>query len=64
MWWDSRLLLREMDQKTEFGRTNGSWDAYLDFLFRHLEIYRLDANLNDAAGALQAQSGKGPANVT
>ena len=33
--WDSRLFLREMDQKFKFGGTIGYGDSYLEFLFRH-----------------------------
>ena len=32
--WDSRLFLREMDQKFKFGGTNGYGDSYLDSVFR------------------------------
>ena len=58
--WDSRLSLREMDHKFKFGATIGYGDSYLEFLFRHFKVFRLHAILRDAAGAVQAQSGKGP----
>ena len=56
--WDSRLSLREMDQKFKFGGTIGYGDSYLEFLFRHFKVYRLHAKLHDGAGAVWAQSGK------
>ena len=58
--WDSRLFLREMDQKSKFGGTIGYGDSSLVFLFRHFKFFRLPAILNDAAGAVRAHSGKGP----
>ena len=58
--WDSRLSLREMDQKFIIGGTNGYGDSYLEFLFRHFNVFRLHAILHDAAGAVRAHSGKGP----
>ena len=59
--WDSRLSLREMDQKFIFGgRTIGYGDSYLEFLFRHFKVFRLHIILHDAAGTVRAQSGKGP----
>ena len=58
--WDSRLFLREMDQIFKFGGTIGYGDSYLEFLFRHFRVFRLHAILQDAAGAVQTHSGKGP----
>ena len=58
--WDSRLSLREMDQKLIFGGTIGFGDSYLEFLFRHFKVFRLHLLLHDAAGALWAHSGKRP----
>ena len=58
--WDSGLSLREMDQKFKFGKTIGYGDLYLEFLFRHLKVFRLHAILHDAAGAVRAHSGKEP----
>ena len=55
---DSRLSLREMDQKF-FGGTIGYGDSYLEFLFRHFKVFKLHAILRDAAGAVRAHSGKG-----
>ena len=57
--WISRLLLREMDRKFKIGGTIGFGDSYLWFLFRHFNVFRLHAILNDAAGAVWAHSGKG-----
>ena len=58
--WDSRLSLREIDQKFNFGGTNGYGDSYLEFLFRHFKVFRLHTILHDAAGTVRAQSGKRP----
>ena len=58
--WDSRLSLRGMDQKFEFGRTICYGASHLEFLFRHFKVFRLLAILHDAAGAVRAHSGKGP----
>ena len=33
--WDSRLSLRQMDQKFKIGGTIGYSDSFLEFLFRH-----------------------------
>ena len=57
--WDSRLSLREMDQKFKFGGTIGYGDSYLEFLFRHFKVFRLHTILHDAAGAVRTHSGKG-----
>ena len=58
--WDSRISLREMDQKFKFGGTIGYGDSYLEFLFRHFKVFRLHAILHNAAGAVRAHSGKEP----
>ena len=58
--WDSRLSLREMDQKVKFGGTIDHGNSYFEFLFRHFKVFRLHAILHDAAGAVKAHSGKGP----
>ena len=58
--WDSRLSLREMDQKIKFGGTIGYGDWYLEFLFHHFKVFRLHAILHDAAGAVRAYSDKRP----
>ena len=57
--WDSRLSLRDLDQKFIFGGTIGYGVSYLEFLFRHFKVFRLYAKLHDAAGAVQAHSCKG-----
>ena len=57
--WDSRLFLRDRDQKFEFGGTIGYGDSYLEFLFLHFKVFRLHSK-HDAAGAVRAHSGKGP----
>ena len=58
--WDSRLSLREMDQKVKFGGTIGYGDSYLDSVFRYSKVFGLHAKLHDAAGAVRTHSGKGP----
>ena len=57
--WDSRLSLREMDQKFNFCGTIGYGDSFLEFSFRHFKIFRLHAILDDAAGSVRAHSVKG-----
>ena len=57
---DSRLSLREMDQKHKFGETIGYGNSYLELLFRQFKVFRLHATLHDAGGAVRAYSGKGP----
>ena len=57
---DSRLSLCEMDQNFIFGGTIGCGDSYLEFLFNHFKVFRPHAILHDAAGAVQAYSGKCP----
>ena len=49
-----------MDQKIKFGGTIGYEDSYLEFLFRHFQVFRLHAILHDTAGAVRAHTGKGP----
>ena len=58
--WNSRLSLREMDQKFNFGGINVYGNSYLDSVFRYSEVFRLHALLHDAAGAVRAHSVKGP----
>ena len=58
--WDSRLSLREMDQKFKYGGTIGYGNSYLESLFRHIKKFRVHAILHDATGAVRAHSGKGP----
>ena len=58
--WDSKLSLREKDQKIKFGGTIGCGESYLEFLFRHFKVFRLHAILHDAAGTVRAHSVKGP----
>ena len=57
---DSRLSLREMDQKFKSGKTIGYGDSYLDSVFRYSKVFRLHAVLHNAAGAVRLQTGKGP----
>ena len=58
--WDSRLSIREMDQKCKFGGLIGYGNSYLDSVFRYSKVFRLLAKLHDAAAAVRAHSGKGP----
>ena len=60
LFWDSRLFLREMDQKFKFGGLIGYGNSYLDSVFRYSKVFRLHAILHDAAGAVRAHTGKGP----
>ena len=57
--WDSRLSLRELDQKYQSGGTIGYGDSYVDSVFRYSEVFRLYAILHDAAGAVRLQTGEG-----
>ena len=57
---DSGFSLGEMDQKFEFGGTVVYGDSYLQFLFSRFKKLRLQAELQDAAVARRAHSGKGP----
>ena len=58
--WDSRLSLREMDQKIKFGGTIGYGESYLDSVFRYTRVFGLHAILHDAAGAVRLQTAEGP----
>ena len=58
--WDSALSLREMDQNFKTGGLIGSGNSCLDSLLRYSKVIRLHAILHDVAGAVRAQSGKGP----
>ena len=58
--WDSRLSLREMDQKFEFGGLICYGNSCLDSVFRYSKFFRLLAILLDADGAVRSHSGKGP----
>ena len=44
-------FLLEMDQNIKFGGTIVYGDSSLEYLFNHLEVYKLHAKLNDALGA-------------
>ena len=57
---DSRVSSREMDQKFKFGGLIGYGNPSLDSIIRYSKVFRLHAILHDAAGAVRAQSGKGP----
>ena len=60
--WDSRLSLREMDQKFKFDGLIGYGNSYLDSVFRYWTVFRLHAILHDAAGAVRSQTEKSPGN--
>ena len=57
--WESRLSLREMEQKFKFGGTIGYGDKYLVSVFRYSTVFRLHAILHDAAGAVRLQTSQG-----
>ena len=57
---DSGLSLREMDHKYKFGGLIGYGKSCLDSVFRYPKVFRLNAILHDAAGAVRTHSGKGP----
>ena len=58
--WDSGLCLRETNQKFTFVGLIGYGNSYLDSVFRYSKVFRLQAILHDAAGAVRSDSGKGP----
>ena len=58
--WDSRLSLCEMDQKFPFGGLIGYGNFCLDSFFCYSKVFKLHAILDDAAGAVQSHTGKGP----
>ena len=58
--WDSRISLREMDQKFNFGGLIGQRNSCLDSVFRYSKVFRQHAILHDAARAVRAHTGKGP----
>ena len=47
--WNSRLSLREKDQKFPFVGFIGYGNSYLDSVFRYSKVFRLHAILHDAA---------------
>ena len=47
-----------MDRNFKTGETIGYGDSYVEFQFRHFNVFRLNAILHDAAGAVRAHSGK------
>ena len=58
--WDSRLCLREMDQKIEFGRNIGYEDSYLDSVVGYFNLFRLHAILHDEGPGYCHMIGRGP----
>ena len=58
--WDSRLSLREMDQKFKFGGLIGYGNSCLDSIIHYSKVFRLHAILHDAAVAVRSHTGKGP----
>ena len=59
-YWNSRLYVRELDQKCKFGGPIGYGDSYLELLFRSFKVFTLLPILHGAAGVVWAHSGKGP----
>ena len=58
--WYSRLSLREMDHKFKFDGLIGYGNSCLDSVFRYSKVFRLQAILHDAAGAVRSHSRNGP----
>ena len=58
--WDSELSLRQMNKKFKFGGLIGYGSSYLDSVFCYSKVFRLNAILHDAAGAVRSHTGKGP----
>ena len=57
---DENISLHEMDQEFPFGGLIGYGDSHLDNIFRFSKVFRLNAILHDAAGAVYLHNGKGP----
>ena len=57
--WNSRLSLREVDQKIPFGGLIGYGNSCLD-PFCYSKVFKLHAILHDAVGAVRTHSGRGP----
>ena len=57
--WDARVFSRETDQKLISRGNNGFGDSYLDYTFCHSIVFKLQAILHNAAGAVQSHSSKG-----
>ena len=58
--YDSRICLREMDQKFPSGELIDCRNSYLDPILCYSKVLILHAILHDAAGAVRTHSGKGP----
>ena len=54
------FFLQEMDQKFKSGELIGYGNFYLDSVFPYSKVFRLQAILHDAAGAVRSHSGKEP----
>ena len=48
-----------MDKNFKFGGPIGYGNSYLDTVFRYFKVFRLHAILDDAAGAVRLETGKG-----
>ena len=57
---DGTISLREMGQKFLHGGKIGYGNSYLNSVFRYSKIFTLHAILNDAAGKVRLQTGRGP----
>ena len=58
--WDSRISLRDMDQKFKVGGLIVDGNSFLDSVCCYSKVFRLHAILHDAAGAVRLHSGKDP----
>ena len=56
---DSRVSLREMDQKFPFDGLIGYGTSYLDSVLCYPKVFRLHSILHDAAGAVRSHTAKG-----
>ena len=57
-FWVSGICLREMEQKFNTGGLIGYGNSCLDSVFRYSKVFRRNAMLHDAAGAVRAHTGK------
>ena len=58
--WNDKVSLREVDQKFPFGGLIGYGISYLNSILCYPKVFRQDAKLHNAAGAVRSHTGKGP----
>ena len=58
--WNETVSLRRTHKKFLHGGRIGYGESCLDAVFRYFKVFRLQAILHDANGAVRLQTGKGP----